>query len=282
MIGTAYTYTTLDMASSGVNDLQNTQVGMSGLNFEVALLLSDGAYDLITLMARFVGASDSGASGPVYLTSSNATLAQQYCPASDAEATRCTVVPPPLTANQPSLLALNTTQFDQDTYPGESNYVAAIENLMQIMLAAVRLDLGNVLSNNVLYNPSVLNSTIARYLPSSDSSNQIEASLWDEFSPDGSFPNGFVGVAPPPSQPATVGVEFLCHYSVPRSPASAFVFTLVATLSQLTTAWAIFMVVATYFAKRNDDRANTCVRHLSDLEASGNMRDEMEHLHKSV
>jgi hypothetical protein len=121
------------------------------------------------------------------------------------------------------------------------NYDAAITNLAQVMHAAIRLDLGHVLPNNVLVNPAMINGTIA-------AGTSLEGSyLYTDLNADGSdlFTYPVFSL-----DETTIDVQFLCKLKSAKSWPEIMINTLVATVSMFGTGWGIAMLAAAYFAKK--------------------------------
>ncbi len=107
------------------------------------------------------------------------------------------------------------------------------------MHAAIRLDLGNVLPNNVLVNSSIVDGTIANA--------NDDAYLYDDLTHSG----GGIFTYPVFSLPETViDVQFQCKFKFAKSWAEIMISVFVATVSMFGTGWGIAMLVASYFVKK--------------------------------
>ncbi|KAG8990857.1 hypothetical protein FRB94_013032 [Tulasnella sp. JGI-2019a] len=113
-------------------------------------------------------------------------------------------------------------------------YSDGIANAMQFLLAVTRLDMSNVLSNNFLAHLDVINATI-----------QSPSRLYYDLM----YRNGTLRLDT--SRPAVIASQYLCHFPQRKSLGSAIISVLVATLSMFGSGWAAFLLVATYFEKRN-------------------------------
>ncbi|KAJ7079266.1 hypothetical protein B0H15DRAFT_954121 [Mycena belliarum] len=156
--------------------------------------------------------------------------------------------------------------------PLVTNYAGVVRNLVQSAYATIRLDLGNPALNNFLLAPALIPSTLAanfteivpnlpsdsflyailvngpafRNLPSSVTATYGDLSAL--------FPLAVPG-------PAVVDGVYLCRFQRAKSPGSAFIAVLVATLSMFSSAWGVFVVVAAGVVKRRGPNANACAEH---------------------
>jgi hypothetical protein len=107
------------------------------------------------------------------------------------------------------------------------------------MHAAIRLDLGHVLANNVLVNSSIVGETIANA--------NGNAYLYTDLTSNG----GGYFEYPVYSLPETViDVQFQCKFKFAKSWAEIMISVFVATVSMFGTGWGVAMLVASYFAKK--------------------------------
>ncbi|KAG8999729.1 hypothetical protein FRB94_014082 [Tulasnella sp. JGI-2019a] len=125
-----------------------------------------------------------------------------------------------------------------------SPYGATLNNSLQLMMAAVRLDIGNVLPNNFLVYNNTINATISQ-----TPDVEVESNLYEHLI-GGSGGNTTLGVPIDPSQPAIVATQYLCHVQLKKSTGQIIIAVLVATLSMFSSGWAAFIMVATYFEKK--------------------------------
>ncbi|TFK40231.1 hypothetical protein BDQ12DRAFT_680551 [Crucibulum laeve] len=155
----------------------------------------------------------------------------------------------------------NPQIFNNDT-------LAPISNLIQLVYAATRLDLGNPSRNNFILNPNITDQTLNSSFPNTvnnpaggplNTSVSSMYEIWDQREQrlNEFLPIGLEG-------PANIQVVYLCRFQRRKSAGSLFISVLVATLSMFSSGWAIYMMVATYFAKRKDASANRCDSHSFD------------------
>ncbi|KAG9029501.1 hypothetical protein FRB95_005268 [Tulasnella sp. JGI-2019a] len=110
-----------------------------------------------------------------------------------------------------------------------SNQSSGVINAMQLLLAAVRLDIGNILPNNVFAYPDVLNATIS-----------ANTELYQTLLSDKSI-LPFLGDA---SGSAVIVSEYLCHFPQ-RKPLGS----LIITSSVFGSGWLVFFLLAMYHEK---------------------------------
>ncbi|KAG9026613.1 hypothetical protein FRB95_008667 [Tulasnella sp. JGI-2019a] len=146
--------------------------------------------------------------------------------------------------------ANGTVHYTVIPSPSSELFATTIPNIMQFLIAAARLDIGNVFPNNVLVYPNVLNATMS-----------TNTSLYNSFLWEPSVPN--LGDT---SRPAAIASEYLCHIPQRKPLGWAIVSVLVATLSMFGSAWAAFLVVATFYEKRKYPQGNLCNCHPSEYE----------------
>lgn len=133
-----------------------------------------------------------------------------------------------------------------------TTYDKSLMNIMQAMHAAARLDVGNILPNNFSTNASVIKETPWENIPVTEANGL--SNLYNIIAVNSTLAPGLTFAQPPfnvPSDPTTIVISYLCHFSVPKSPGQIFVSVLVATLSMCTAGWGWAMFIAAYFAKRN-------------------------------
>ncbi|KAG8995952.1 hypothetical protein FRB94_008689 [Tulasnella sp. JGI-2019a] len=157
----------------------------------------------------------------------------------------CTAVPAELPLTGLTLTWANgtitstTLPPSSDVHPGL--YTTAVSNTLQLLLAAVRLDIGNVLPNNFLIYPTILNASIS-----------MDTTLGKSLLTD----NDMLPGAGNGSRPAVIASQYLCHFPQRKSIGSAIISVLVATLSMFGSAWAAFLIVATIYEKRKHPQDN--------------------------
>ena len=118
-----------------------------------------------------------------------------------------------------------------------------INNLLQVMLAAIRLDLGNVQPNNFLTSTSALGAI----KPLNADNNGLYTALQNGGNDLFKYPIYHM-------DETAIDVQFECRFQYPRSWSQILISVFVATVSMLGSAWAGFMKGATYLATRRAPR----------------------------
>lgn len=143
--------------------------------------------------------------------------------------------------------------FQESTATGPTQYYGApVINLFQAVHAAVRLDLGYALPNNLFTNTSAVVSANATIIPETtflrDGTEAYQA--------QGTLYQALVGndlVLPVDgSKRSTLEVPFVCSSDVRKSPGEIFVSVFVATVTMLGTGWTLISMIATYFATHDE------------------------------
>ncbi|KIM40014.1 hypothetical protein M413DRAFT_190109 [Hebeloma cylindrosporum] len=197
-----------------------------------------------------------------------------FCPMSIGLAALCSISRPEVVMTYVSAVYNNATiRLFDNSYPidpVDNPYVldADLErpfyNLLQAVYAAIRVDLGNPSLNNFILNPSALKGIIYENFPAttynqnSVSTSSTLYSRWNNPTPE---LQKYLPVTL--SGPAQVQVVYPCRFQQHKPIGSLIVSVLVATLSMFSSAWAVFILVATAFAKRTDPTANRCDGHCS-------------------
>jgi len=201
-----------------------------------------------------------------------------YCPMSLGLDAPCAVNPPQFDIFAAAIVFPNSTihyytsqipidpvwnpwVFDNDTE-------LAFFNLIQAVYASVRIDLGNPSLNNFILYPEAMNNTIAPTFPITPANGEAfsNSSLYTILSSP--FPWLQQNLPVTLSGPAIIQVVYPCQFQQRKTPAALFISVLVATLSMFSTGWAVFMLLATTVAKRNNPAANRCEGHRLDLDPS--------------
>ncbi|KAG8998983.1 hypothetical protein FRB93_013393 [Tulasnella sp. JGI-2019a] len=123
---------------------------------------------------------------------------------------------------------------------------------MQTMLAAVRIDLGNVLPNNSLANRSLslVNQTILSNVNGNTSSQLYTMLAGGDGWMGDNYPDLCnVSTDTPPSQ---ITLQYQCQVEQKKSAGAIFVSVTVATVTLFQGGWAVFMLMVTFLAKRKD------------------------------
>lgn len=171
----------------------------------------------------------------------------------------CTAVPPDVLDSEPGLFLANGTIITPSSSADiPTNYTGAISNAMQLVLAAARLDMGNIFPNNFLIYSDVINATIASDLPvqgapsEQATMSELYGALQDGIQGSAlvSLSNNVLEEVVDVSQPAVIDTQYLCHFSQAKPMGQAFISVLVATLSMFSGGWAVFLLISTYFEKR--------------------------------
>ncbi|KAF8216723.1 hypothetical protein K438DRAFT_401838 [Mycena galopus ATCC 62051] len=168
-------------------------------------------------------------------------------------------------ANEPA------SQLNQPLVTNDTSGI--ISNLVQGVYAAVRLDLGNPSPNNFLLNTSLTPQAITATFPQTFPSLLNESLLHSVLVGDGyaaaygvlngaGTPYNLTGLLPLTAPgPAVLQGVYLCHIQRAKSPASAFIAVLVATLSMFSSGWGIFLGLSAGIVKKHIPSANSCTEH---------------------
>jgi hypothetical protein len=139
-----------------------------------------------------------------------------------------------------------------DPASGEHNlvqYTPLADNLAQTVYAAVRVDIGNNHPNNILLNPSAIESTLHTSFPTLD---HFKPKLMDYLNTQSVSDPVLSGSIPLSSSFGSSFMEttYLCRFQRLKEPGTLFITVLVATLSMFSSAWAIYMALAMMWWKR--------------------------------
>ncbi|KAJ7032539.1 hypothetical protein C8F04DRAFT_654418 [Mycena alexandri] len=199
-----------------------------------------------------------------------------WCPASLGPDAPCASKIPPLNVTNMFQYSPVTQQgaiFDlgeRDNTPLiDSDTVGIISNVVQVVYAAVRLDLGNRNpANNFLLNTSLIPLAIAQAFPRNTSAMPTESFLYSVLVNDSYYSTtvnpswdipGLLPLALP--GPAVLDGVYLCRFQRAKSPGAGFIAVLVATLSMFMAAWGQFLGLAEGVVKRRRPEANMCECH---------------------
>ncbi|KAH8813810.1 hypothetical protein DL96DRAFT_1505124 [Flagelloscypha sp. PMI_526] len=188
-----------------------------------------------------------------------------WCPQVSASAS-CATTPPHFTILETDAIYSNLTLV-QSTEGQVSDQLVAdfytpIANLVQIVYASFRVDLGIASPNNILIHnetwPSTLNATFPKtsVLPASES----RLSSIFKATNDSSFPLSTSGTA-------EIRVVYPCKFQQRKKLGSAIIAVISATSAMFTAAWSVFLIIAATFAKR-DPKANECLHQCDDTSQS--------------
>ncbi len=114
---------------------------------------------------------------------------------------------------------------------------AAITNLFQVMSAAIRLDIGNVLPNNLLVNSSAIDAV----------SRLNNGVLYSSLSAGG---DSYFKLPLYQMDETFIDVLFECRFTYAKTWSEILISVFVATVSMFGSGWAIYMKVAKYLAIR--------------------------------
>ncbi|KAG9029705.1 hypothetical protein FRB95_005001 [Tulasnella sp. JGI-2019a] len=260
MFSTTFQDTNYDNSSSTFSSKANAQIGNlqanNTLSVDVTFLISDATADLTEYVTDAFLASNH--SGPALVTAytkvnssdGDASLPSWWCPLATSKInTTCATAAPVIW--DPTLDSSVMLDANGDTiYSGTSNYSQAINNAMQVMLAAVRMDLGNVLPNNILVN--LKGATTGDDNTSELYKDLVAPSTSDDYSP----------IDPGSDRPAQIALEYQCRVEQRKSPGSIFISVVVATVTLFKSGWAVFLLLVTFLAKRAEPEAQkSCTSH---------------------
>ncbi|KAF8893070.1 hypothetical protein BD779DRAFT_1508712 [Infundibulicybe gibba] len=132
-----------------------------------------------------------------------------------------------------------------------------VENIIQTLHAALRIDLGNPNPNNIfLFPQEATKLVLAPEFPASSGLNSTASLLYLT----GSLPS-LAPVEFDKHMSDFIRVVYLCRHQQRKPLAQAAVSVIVATLSMFSGGWAVFILVATYFVKSKYKQANVCLEH---------------------
>jgi len=187
-----------------------------------------------------------------------------FCPMSLGIAAPCSISRPTYGVPFVAAVYANSTsqQFDArlpidpvgNPYILDDNSLLPFHNLLQAIYAAIRVDLGNPSLNNFILNPLLsLNGTIFDNFPVTpynQDKNSTTSTLYSQLhDPDPTWKEYLpVNV----SGPAQIQVAYACRFQRRKPLGPLIISVLVATLSMFSSGWAVFIVLATKFAKRTD------------------------------
>jgi len=183
------------------------------------------------------------------------------CPASLGRNATCAINPPHFSINSTTIVFGNSHYSTFDSSLSASNNTPLIQarddiyppisNMVQTLLAALRIDLGNPSPNNFFLNQSACDTTLYSTFPANKSLNldALPSRLYDaNVNPDR---HGLQGMLPLTMQgPANIQVLYLCQLQRLKAPGPLIISVLVATLSMFMSGWALFIFIASKLAER--------------------------------
>ncbi|KAG8872193.1 hypothetical protein FRB98_000222 [Tulasnella sp. 332] len=249
-----------DGSSSTFGVKANYQVGglsaVNSLSYIVSYILDDAGRDLFDHVGSIYTSMPNNAGPAIISVSAAITPGSDYPPwwcsvvASTANPSCMTDVPD-ISVNTTDLTLLDLNGEPVTIIGLESNYTGAITNAMQAMLAAVRLDLGNIFPNNILVNPTpdLINNTIEQKFivdNATDADGSASILYQDLAGPDSTG----LTLSDEEKEPSTIAVEYQCRTEQLKSPGSLLVAVAVATLTFFKAGWAVFLLALTFWARR--------------------------------
>ncbi len=130
-----------------------------------------------------------------------------------------------------------------------------LANIIQVIAAGVRIDLGNPSPNNLFLNNSAIDGALRANFPATENAPFTESVAYNiRKSPATAAAGSQLDTILPlnVSGPGVARVPYACRSQRRKSPGSLFVSVLVATLTMTSSGWAAFMLVATTWIKRRD------------------------------
>ncbi|KDR78892.1 hypothetical protein GALMADRAFT_244536 [Galerina marginata CBS 339.88] len=196
-----------------------------------------------------------------------------FCPLSLGLAADCGIKPPKFAVSSAAVAYANATvlSYDSSDNVSDSNpYVLdadteiPVHNILEAVYAAVRIDLGIPSLNNFILNPAFTNSTIYATFPAtqwnSDAASRTSTLYYNWTNPEPGL-RRFLPVNI--SGPAQIQVVYPCRFQQPKYIGPLLISVIVATLSMFSGGWALYILIATALAKRQDSSANRCYDHCS-------------------
>ncbi|KIK10082.1 hypothetical protein K443DRAFT_78 [Laccaria amethystina LaAM-08-1] len=177
------------------------------------------------------------------------------CPMSLGSSAECGLAAPNFTISSAAVVMSNVSFF-QNTAPEpvtvlDDNIKLPISNLLQTVYAIIRVELGNPSPNNFILHPNVTDNIIVSTFPATplnQGGDALVSGLYQEWTNPDPETKRYLPVSV--SEPANIQVVYPCRFQQQKTPSQLFISVLVATLSMFSTGWAVFMVLAVYFAKR--------------------------------
>ncbi|KAF5342438.1 hypothetical protein D9611_001508 [Ephemerocybe angulata] len=197
----------------------------------------------------------------------------ESCPPSHAQGSACGAKlqqPPAVDVKLVSAVMNNNTLAPADalstvtpaSFKLDQSLLAPSLNFIHLAHAAARIDLGNMAPNNFLTNLNMVDTVLIPEFPSGLPGATTRSQLYDTWkSQINPQTNKNYATLTVPG-PATLQTVFICHFSKLKSGGSLFVAVLVATLSMFSSAWGLFIIIASRIVKRRGgEEANCCQRH---------------------
>ncbi|KAG8996686.1 hypothetical protein FRB94_011583 [Tulasnella sp. JGI-2019a] len=194
-----------------------------------------------------------------------------------------TAVPPVLNALSTKLYGATGNPIVNATPP--TNYTITINNAMQTILAAIRIDLGNIFPNNFLVyrNPDVIGRTISSTIPIQGFTTPI-SHLYQLIGNGDGWLQGHEGLGtltPDSAPPSQITLEYQCQVKQRRSAGSIFVNVTVATLTLFNNGWTAVTALLIFLALlHRKEEKKSCAGH-DALEARIRALENQESLTES-
>ncbi|KIK10071.1 hypothetical protein K443DRAFT_138164 [Laccaria amethystina LaAM-08-1] len=186
------------------------------------------------------------------------------CPMSLGSSAACGLSTPNFTISSAAVV-MSDLSFFQDEAPDpitvlDDNIKLPISNLLQTVYAIIRVELGNPSPNNFILHPNVTDNIIVSTFPATplnQGGDALISGLYQEWTNPDPETKKYLPVTV--SGPANIQVVYPCRFQQQKTPGQVFISVLVATSSMFSTGWAVFMVLAVYFAKQRGPSGNESV-----------------------
>ena len=176
------------------------------------------------------------------------------CPMSLGSSAACGLATPNFTISSAAIVMSNLSHI-QETAPPitvlDDDTKLPIFNLLQTVYAIIRAEFGNPSPNNFILHPNVTDNIIVSKFPATPlnkGGDALVSQLYQEWTNPDPETKKYLPVTV--SGPANIQVVYPCRFQRQKTPGQLFISVLVATLATFSTGWAVFMVLAVYFAKR--------------------------------
>ena len=185
----------------------------------------------------------------------------RHCPLSLGPNASCGIKVPSYNVSLSTLVYPNGTGSEYDAHfpvddinqPNIDDDIAGpLNNIIRIIHAAARIDLGIDSPNNLILHSEVANASLVTTFPITNL-NPAELASFSSLS---NWTNRISEFKPymhvNVSGPAELQVVYLCRLQKRKAAGQLFISVLVATLSMFSSGWALFLSAATIIAKRQD------------------------------
>ncbi|KAH8813824.1 hypothetical protein DL96DRAFT_1685134 [Flagelloscypha sp. PMI_526] len=193
-----------------------------------------------------------------------------WCPQSMAGAA-CSTSIPTFTIQEADIVLPNNTllsTYDSDpTNAFVADFFPPLANLLQVIYASMRVDLGISSPNNILTQDKVWLSTINSTFPRTATLPESQSVLGQAFLTPGNFGVTSGSFPLSTSGAAEIRVVYPCKFQQPKKLASAIIAVISATSAMFSAAWSLFLVMAATVVKR-DPKANECLYRCDCMEAA--------------